>query len=71
MAGRLSFFNLTAILSWGLRLLGRQLCWFFCSGKKKKQQQKRHKEGDNVLISASANGYLFTAVFRQLAFLFF
>lgn len=44
---------------------------FFCSAEKKKQQRKRHKEGDNVLISASANGYLFTAVFRQLTSFFF
>lgn len=68
MAGRLSFFNPRAILSWVFRLLGRQL-----SKKKKKTHQQKglgEEDKENVLIPASANGYLSRALFRQLTYFY-
>lgn len=64
------FFNLRAILSWGFRLLGRQLSFFFSLKKKKQQKGLGEEDKESVLIPASANGYLSRALFRQLTYFY-
>lgn len=63
------FFNLRAILSWVFRLLGRQL---LVLPLPKKTQQKGLEEEDkeDILIPASANGYLSGVLLRQLKYFY-
>lgn len=64
------FFDLRAIFSWVFRLLGRQFPFLPSKrGKKKKAAEKAWRK-DNVLIPASANGYLSSVLLRQLMYFY-
>lgn len=64
------FFDLRAIFSWVFRLLGRQFLLLPSEKEEKKKAAENAWRKDNVLIPASANGYLSRLLLRQLMYFY-